>query len=252
MYAKNTEKRTEAFFQKFENVENAKVFTHHSFNSLADWTIGTSFNGTHIYKTSSGNYIFCDSKSEVKMLEYLERNNLVLDIGGQMLDIKYDSPFREKITYYPDIVTLTSDNRIAIIEVKPITAMSCHRNIEKYKALSKYCKENGFIYAMIDPDEDFMTFEELKNIDICECIEYMFYLYREDIKSKKKKLIKFDDSNVNSWYEVCGVDCTKSEFRKQVHSMIISHDWYNLFTHGFMVYNRPVKLDYRHKVIDYI
>lgn len=240
------------FYKKFENLSNAKTFSQSFFNSLADWSIGTAFNGRYSYKTKSGNYIFCDSKSEVKMLEHLECNNLVLDLGGQMLEIKYNSPFREKITYFPDIIALTNDRKIAIIEVKPVTAMSYHKNIEKYRALGEYCKKNGFIYVMIDPDENFMTFEELKNIEACACIEYMFYLYREDLKEKKTMVVQFDDSDVNGWYDICGEECTKSDFKKQVHSMIIQHEWYNVFKNGFMVYSRPVKLNNRHKVIDYI
>ena len=69
-----------------------RIFTLDEFNNLAYWKYCTSpSQGAHADKfiTKSGNTIICDSKSECMMLEYLEDNCLVLELGGQNICIPY-------------------------------------------------------------------------------------------------------------------------------------------------------------------
>ena len=80
----------------------------------------------------------------------------------------------------------------------------------------------------------------------------MFFQFRESLKKDKDMLVELDDSDIDEWYNICGEDMTKTEFRKQVHAMVILHDWYNLYKHGFKLFNRPVKLNKQHKVVEYI
>jgi hypothetical protein len=107
--------------------KKAKKYSRQEFTLLADWRYGRSFNDDAIvYVLPNGNEIQCDSKSEVLLLDYLINNQLTLEIGGQELYIPYDTAFKSERFYYPDVVVLTKDYRIAIIEVKPVTAMSYH------------------------------------------------------------------------------------------------------------------------------
>ena len=237
---------------KLQNREGAKTFSQKDFDDLADWEYGTAFVGKYQYETSSGNIIECDSKSEILLLEYLEENGLVKDIGGQTLRIGYDTSFRLDRDYWPDIVALTQDNRIAIFEVKPATAMDNHTNMEKYRALAEYCKEHGFMYVMIDPAADFMSFEELRDFNVCRGLWERFKELNNKPHTAKKPYKFFDDDDVKEWFARYGDGCTKKEFYLQVHSLVIRYDWYNFSKNGFKAFSRPVKLNSDYEVIDYI
>lgn len=226
---------------KLQNKENARYYTIVDFNALADWTRGSAFSpDPRIYVTNTGNVIECDSDPEVKMLGYLEDNDLVQAIGGQNLIIKYSSAFRNNLNYHPDIVTLTNEGHIAIIEVKSIAAMDCHKNLEKYEALELYCEENGFEYMMIDPDYGFMTLGELMGLPgIRGLDEEMADLNVQAIESDEPVFL-FDDETVEKWFEKYGTGMIKKEFKLYVHSNVIFYDWYNLFSNSFKVYSDPV------------
>ena len=237
---------TDPIMLKLQNRTESKEFTQEYFDSLADWKYGEAFIGKYQYKTKSGNIIECDSKSEIKLLEYLENNKLVKDIGGQMLNIKYDSAFRTDLDYFPDIVALTRDNRIAVFEVKPATAMDNHKNMEKYQSLSLYCQKYGFMYAMIDPECNFSTFEEIRDMSVCSDLLNMFEEWNEEPNTKTRSYKSFDNDDVEEWYEMYGTGYTKKDFALQVHSLIMYYEWYNFYTHGFMAYANK-KYVYKHR-----
>lgn len=227
--------------QKLQNRDNAKRFSQTEFDCLANWRYGNAFIGNHHYKTRKGNIIECDSQSEVLMLSYLEEKDLVLDLGGQILRIGYDSAFRTELDYYPDIVALTVDHHIAIIEVKPVTAMDNHKNMEKYRALEAYCRERGFMFMMIDPQHDFMTYEEMRDMDVCGPLLDMFIELNEMPVPEDCYCKFFDDDKVDKWYELFGNGYTKTDFKLQVHSLVAYYGWYNLYKNGFMVYSKPIQ-----------
>lgn len=233
-------------FSKLNNQSGAKTFSLSYFNSMADWSNGKSHGERKPvvkHKTSDGRIIECDSKYEEKFLDYLKRSKRVITYGGQSLCIKYDSCFREDLSYYPDIAFLTTDNHIAFVEIKPVENMSHHTNIEKYEALQAYCEFHGYTYMMIDPQKDFMTFDELEVMDVCDELEGWFdFLYDEygNLENHKKEF-NFNNNDVELWYSDIGDGYTKEEFRLMVHSLIIREGWFNKKKFGFDVYNYPHK-----------
>lgn len=230
--------------QKLNNREGAKKFTLKDFNAIADWSVCDTHNSDNkpvgTYKTKTGNHIDYDSATELKMLAYLDNNNLAISIGGQNLCLPYSTAFTSEKYYYPDVVTLTKDGYIAVIEVKPVTAMSYNIVLAKYDALADYCEENGYLYMMVDPDHDFMTFDELYNMSVDGGLIDIFDNLEEQRK-KAKKPIRFDDDDVNDWYEEMGYSYTKTEFRIMVHSCVVYYDWYNKKKNGFKCSSEPVK-----------
>ena len=192
----------------------------------------------------------------MKLLNYLKEHDLVLDIAGQSLCIKYDSAFLNGKDYYPDIVFLTKDHHIAIIEVKASSAMDQHMNMEKCEALEDYCDRYGYEYMMVDPDNSFMTFEELRdmpvNSDLLDIFRIMEEIKEEIENDPKEPYLKFDDNDVKEWYKKYGTGMTKKQFLLQVHSLVAYYDWYNFFSNGFLAYSRPVLLGKEYEVLTWI
>ena len=228
--------------KKLNNVSNAKLFSEEEFEKLADWSNSIAHSGnTNVgkYTFSNGDFVSCDSKYEKKLLSYLDKNKLVIRCGGQALCIKYSSSFAKEKDYYPDIVALTRKHHIAIIEIKPSIAMSNHLNMDKYKALSNYCKEHGYEYMMIDPEDGYITYDELLDMPVLPELASVF----ENPKPNPKGYVYFENQTVDEWYEKYGAGFTKKEFKLQVHSLIIFYHWYNLYDKGFKVFNHPVKVN---------
>lgn len=237
---KSLEKKN-SVLSKLKNRNRARKFTLSDFKNLADWSYCTSFNDDgYIYTLPNGNKIECDSKSELTLLDYLTKKKLALAIGGQELCIKFDTVYRKNVDYFPDIIILTKDNHIAIIEVKPITAMSYHINVEKYWALQEYCEERGYEYMMVDPDSNYTTFDDLQKMKIPkEIVNYVEWYLHKLLGKTKDCLLEKEDIPV--LYEQFCDDYKKGEFELYLHALIIQKRWYNKFKHGFMVYEKPQK-----------
>lgn len=227
------------FYKKFQNYENAKIFDLEYFNSLSNWDYCASKSDVKSiqYKTKNGNIIECDSQPEVRMLEFLEENNFVRAIGGQNFAIEYSTPYSDSKLYYPDLVVLTNKGYIAVIEVKPATAMSYNINMLKYYTLAAECHKRGFICTMIDPDRDFLTFEELHDMPVVEELNKLF----EEI-SKLKDCPIYEKEDVDEWWEEFkDYYDTKKEFELEVHSLIVYYGMYNKYKNGFYFSNEPFK-----------
>lgn len=235
---KSIEKKN-VVLSKLKNRQRARKFTEEEFYELADWTYCSSFNEDgYIYTLPNGNRIECDSKSELTILKYLVSKKLALAIGGQELCIKYDTAYRTGCDYFPDIVILTKDNHIAIIEVKPVTSMSYHINMEKYTALQEYCEQNGYEYMMVDPDHNYMTFEELQKTKVPSVITARVMSYLRNVIGKEGQCL-LEKEDIPVLYEDFAEDYKKGEFELYLHALIIQKGWYNKFKHGFMVFETP-------------
>ncbi len=238
VFHKSVEKKN-IVLSKLKNRQRARKFTEEEFHELADWTYCSSFNEEgYIYTLPNGNRIECDSMSEVTLLDYLVSKKLALAIGGQELCIKYNTAFRTDCDYFPDIVILTKDYHIAIIEVKTVNTMSHHLNVEKYIALRNYCEENGYEYMMVDPDYDYMTFDELQKIKIPMAITKRVMSYLRNLLGKKGKcLLEKDDISI--LYEDFSADYKKGDFELYLRALIIQKGWYNKSKYGFNVFEKP-------------
>jgi hypothetical protein len=231
--------RLDPVIAKLNNREKAKKYTSKQFNSLTNWSICKAVDGTKkigTYKTKTGNKIDYNSKYEPIMFKYLEDHNLVKEMGGQNLCIKYSSAFRDELSYYPDIVALTNDGYIMIIEVKPASMMSYHLNMEKYDRLAEYCEEHGYIYAMLDPTEDFMSYEEVRDMPVNPDL---LDLFDDLVEQSKHSIVSFDKYDVDDWFDSINPGCTKKTFYLMVHSLIIFYDWYNKSKYDFDVISEP-------------
>lgn len=226
---------------KLNNQSGAKTFTLEYFNSIADWSYCPSQSPDgpkDTYTTKTGNRIECDSTYEPMMLEYLENNQLVQAIGAQKLIVDCSSAFTAEMNYHPDLIFLTKDGYIAVVEVKALSAMSYHLNIEKYAALASFCEEKGFLYMMVDPAEDFFTYDDLLAVDIPNGLynHVMWYL-SEIIDEENPCLIEKSDFAV--LYDALQEDYTKEDLRFYLRAIIVQEGWYNKSKHDFNVYKLP-------------
>ena len=256
------DEKTDPILGKLQNRENARTFSQEYFDEeLADWGDGISSSGKEpvtVHITERGNKISCDSRDEAAVLEDLKKHHVVKDVRGQSLEISYKNAFNTWRPYHPDIAVLTHENKIAIIEVKSLTAMSYHVNMEKYKGLEAYCKEKGFMYGMIAlssqnvaspqnaqyTSQKYTSYEELRDMGM-KCADEFRKIFEECDQAEECLWTTepFTKDQVNECYKAHGNELTKGSFELKVHSLILYHEWYNRFENGFFVYKVPVKFD---------
>lgn len=229
--------------KQFSNFEGAKEYSNEDFERLANWddsidkSLKESIKGNLKYKTRKLPFA---SKSEEKMINYLIKSKLIDNVGVQNLLLHYDSNYSKNKDYYPDIAILTKDNHIGIIEVKNTNHMTYHLNINKYNALKEYCLQNGYLYMMIDPDNKYLTFEELKTKNINNEVRILVDNWIEENKDTKNCFTRKD---VDQWYkEFFENKMSKKSFETQILSLIIQYGLYNRGNKTiFEVYTKPVK-----------
>ncbi len=206
------------------NRENSMIFDENDIENLADWTKRHSSKSEPIpFHLHDNNVIFCDSSEEIEVLNMLVTNRYTREIRGQSLEIIYESQRMEGKKYFPDIVALTYDFKIAIIEVKPLLAMSNHLNIAKYIALQKYCVLHDYQCCMID--------KKLQSINVFltrivpDYIKTQFY----NILDEKGEFSNNDLPSINKEYR------SKADLILDIHAIIIQDGLKNSFTNGLMV-----------------
>lgn len=119
--------------------------------------------------------IYFDSKLELKMFDYLVENVPMKCCVSQAFEITYSHyGATKKRTYIPDITFLSESGYICVLEVKPTNQMVLDGNMVKYEALESYCQKHGYLYAMIDPENDFRTLLDLGNIEVNPFLEDLF------------------------------------------------------------------------------
>ena len=110
-----------------------------------------------------GHDVEYESGLEKEILEKLKECDFVKDIKTQSLVIDYE--YNGVINkYYPDFQILTKDNRLIVLEVKPIFNMFNNFVIAKYDALKKYCITNGYGYLMMG--KDYKCYETINKLAI--------------------------------------------------------------------------------------
>ena len=147
--------------------------------------------------------VYYDSMYEKKILEELDSCSFVKKIKTQSLIIPYKARLsNKKRRYIPDIQLLLTDGSLAIIEIKPYLEMVNSTNMRKHKALRKYCKENGYGFAIID--KDLYSFEDLKKEKVSEDVQKEFIDY---VKDKKKVTFnqckEFKKKHMLNNYQLC-------------------------------------------------
>ena len=106
--------------------------------------------------------------------------------------------------YFPDIQLLLDDGIIAIIEVKPFREMVNKHNLDKHRALGRYCKKNGFGIAILDCD--YYSFEDLKREKVSKNISNKFIKF---VKEKGNVIFEeceeFKKENNITDYQICNI-----------------------------------------------
>lgn len=187
---------------------NSRLVTisNEEFLQLTDWNIGHNVTPKTNVKTLDGWNFPADSKEEVSIIKKLNKMQAYSVLRGQSYEIPYTTKDAKKAKkYYPDIVMLTKEHHVAIIEVKPLELMCNYYSLEKYKALKEYAKQNGYLYVMCD--RNFKTIENLVSKRIPHKIQKYFYdilekencfkdshfkEFTEGLSTKRKKVIHRD------------------------------------------------------------
>lgn len=90
-----------------------------------------------------------ESYIEYTFLIILENCNDIVFYQEQPFIIPYTKGGKE-YNYYPDVFFVFNNGHGVITEIKPKSFMSINRNMIKYRALWKYCKENGYGFLVTD------------------------------------------------------------------------------------------------------
>lgn len=135
-----------------------------------------------------------ESGLEKKILSLLDGDDHIISIKTQSVCLEYYYWGKDRY-YFPDIVFLSANGHIGIIEVKDTISMFKAKTNKKYEALQQYCIQNGFFYAMLNDRDDVET---LRNASINEELEgYLLRLF-EVRKSITWASIK-DTCKENGW-----------------------------------------------------
>ena len=145
-----------------------------------------------------------ESKLELNVLLQLDCIPWVKEINTQCIEIPYEFDGREHI-YYPDIVIKTQDDRICILECKPMIRMAIYQNIVKFRALHQYCHKYGFGYAILDDrlhafkdilDADYSV-EFAEKLQEC-CLKYGYLKWRDILRLANESKTKLTATALTS------------------------------------------------------
>jgi len=107
-----------------------------------------------------------ESALEKRILSLLDESDHIVSIKTQSVILEYHYRGKDSF-YYPDIIFLSANGHIGIIEVKDTVSMFKAKTYKKYEALEHYCLQNGFFYAMLNDRDDFETLRKAsKNIEL--------------------------------------------------------------------------------------
>ena len=104
--------------------------------------------------------------------------------------------------------------------------------------MKEYCEKNGYEYMMVDPDHDFMTYDDLLKLHIPGGIVDRVDDYLIDLIGKRGACL-LEKEDIPILYEDFSDEYKKGEFELYLHALVIQNEWYNKFKHGFMVYEKP-------------
>jgi hypothetical protein len=93
---------------------------------------------------------------------------------------------------------------------------------------------------MVDPDENYMTFEDMKNLEVPIEVTKKVMKHVKPNLGKVDKCI-LDQKDVTNLYKEFKDVYTKKQFKLYIHALIIKKGWYNKFEHGFMVFETPIR-----------
>ncbi len=105
-----------------------------------------------ILRVSGGREIYCDSALERRFLKLLFEKGFITDARSEAIELEYASGRMDGKRYYPDFVLKLYDGRVAVVEMKNLSSMGYHLNLDKYECLAAFCKEQGYLYAEIAKD----------------------------------------------------------------------------------------------------
>ncbi|MCQ2437598.1 MAG: hypothetical protein MJ099_04315 [Clostridia bacterium] len=170
------------FLQKLSGHEHARIVSRQEFYDRFRFGFCPETKKTKKIKRTYNSYdVFLESGREEKMFNYLIDEIQVVECVSQGVDIPYYKRNGHKEQKYtPDLIFLTIQGYVGIIEVKPLKHMGLDLCLDKYDAMAEYCEENGYLYGMVDPENSFTTFEDMKEFQINEELRNRLYLWYND------------------------------------------------------------------------
>ena len=146
------------------NARLSNTFTRERFDeaylrNMANWK-SRVLDDTDLTQQVDETYVYKgDSKSEMRILNYLLKYDCVKLLRGQDYAIQYENK-----NYYPDFVYLNHMNQLVVLEVKGKGDFSTEKNLKKYFALVKHCTEKGYVFGMVDAN--FNTLNSLLEVPV--------------------------------------------------------------------------------------
>jgi hypothetical protein len=96
-------------------------------------------------------FVQYESLMEMKFFRMLEDSVDVLWYLEQPLRIRYyKDKDKEPTIYVPDVLVALSDEQYVVVEIKPVTNMRVHYNLEKFNALRGHCGGVGWGVLLTD------------------------------------------------------------------------------------------------------
>ena len=122
-----------------------------------------------ILKVNGAHELYCDSHLERRFMKNLFTNGFITDARSEALELEYASARMQGKRYFPDFVMKLYDGRVAVVEMKNLSSMGYHLNIDKYESLAAFCREQGYLYAEIARDGEsrhYVSAEQLKGMPV--------------------------------------------------------------------------------------
>ena len=147
---------------------------------------GSSFSGK-IKLEKSHDFIQYESLTEKRIIEMFNSCDFVKYIKTQSLVIPFRN-FKHDFEYYPDIQILTIDNKLVIIEVKPLIYMMEKSSIFKFNLLKDYALKNNYAYAFMD--DNYNSFDDVLERKVSQEIARSFLDFLKEVRVIDYKLFK--------------------------------------------------------------
>lgn len=147
-----------------------------------------------LFLETTGDFVEYESLLEKRILKLLDEDEHIIGIKTQSLYLEYYYWGKDRF-YYPDIIFLSANGHIGVIEVKDSISMFKAKTYKKYEALEKYCEEQGYFYAMLNDMDDVET---LRNNEVKINLEKYLNKIFETKKSISWASIK-ETCKLNDW-----------------------------------------------------
>lgn len=143
-----------------ENAFFGKKHTDETKSKLSSLAAARMTNGYNPYKFFKNGIFFSNknqkdivfrSSWEHLVFEYLEKDSEVREYFSENLRIPYYMEGNKN--YIPDLIIKYKNNKTLLVEIKPKCQIFDEKNVLKFEAARKYCKENDYTFEVWTEDK---------------------------------------------------------------------------------------------------